>query len=77
MIIDQATDLTQFTGQRVTIDRYRGARIGTIRHDREWNNVKLSGGFGGMCVEDPHGDCRGGATAYWLPYGADLTLETR
>lgn len=74
MIISPSTDLTQFTGARVVINGVRGARIQTIRHDAEFNNPALKGGVGGMCVEDPHGDCRGGATAFWWPYGTDFTL---
>lgn len=76
MIIDQSTDLTQFAGKRVVVNHFdRRARIQTIRHDHEYDNPRLSGGFGGMCVEDPHGDCRGGSTAFWWPYGTDLTIE--
>ncbi len=75
MNVQQSTDLTQFAGKRVVIDHFRAARIQTIRHDTEFRNPALKGGIGGMCVEDPHGDCRGGVTAFWWPYGTDLELE--
>lgn len=75
MIVTETTDLTVFVGKRVVVNRFeRRALIQTIRHDREYQRVSMSGGFGGMCIEDPHGDCRGGGTGYWWPYGTDLTI---
>jgi hypothetical protein len=75
VIIQPSTDLAPFAGQRVVIDHVRGVRIQTIRHDAELRNSALKGGVGGMCIEDPHGDCRGGSTAFWYPYGTDLSPE--
>ena len=75
MQLQPHTDLTQFTGKRVVINRLRGARIDVLRHSSENRYVSMTDGFGGMCVEDPHGDCRGGATGCWWPYGTDLTIE--
>ncbi len=75
MIIDRSTDLTQFAGKRVVINRERGALITAIRHCQAGSRFpELDAGVGGMCIEDPHGDCRGGNTAFWWPYGTDLTL---
>lgn len=76
MIIDPSTDLAQFIGCRVVVDHVRTARIITIRHCVDSVNEGLRHGFGGDCVEDPHGDCRGGSTAFWWPYGTDLKVES-
>jgi hypothetical protein len=73
MIIDSTTDLTPFAGARVTIDHHRTARILDIRHCADSSFEELRNGVGGSCVEDPHGDCRGGSTAFWWPYGTDLS----
>lgn len=74
MQVQPHTDLTQFVGRRVRIDHSRAAHITTATHGGESPFTSLHGGFGGMCVEDPHGTCRGGSTAYWHPYGTDLTV---
>lgn len=78
MIIDRTTDLAQFAGARIVINGVRGARIGTIRHGAEATHQieALRGGIWGECIDDPHGDCRGGATAFWWPYGTDLIIAT-
>lgn len=74
MQIQPHTDLTQFEGRRVLINGIVTATITTIRHGNTSPFEGLHGGFGGMCVEDPHGDCRGGSTAFWRPYGTDLVI---
>ncbi len=78
MRVQPTTDLAQFVGRRVVIDHgIRRAIISDINHGTKYPDAKtLHGGFCGMCVEDPHGDCRGGATAFWWPYDTDLTIET-
>jgi hypothetical protein len=75
VILDPATDLTPFAGQRVTIDHFRAARIGLIHHGAEASREALHEGVWGNCIDDPHGDCRGGSTAFWWPYGTDLEVE--
>jgi hypothetical protein len=77
VIIDPATDLAQFAGARVVINGTRTARVTTIRHGIEATRVQLHDGVWGEGIDDPHGDCRGGATAFWWPYGTDLALEKR
>ena len=74
MIIDSTTDLSRFAGARVTINRVRAARILNIRHCADSIFEELRNGVGGSCVEDPHGDCPGGDTAFWWPYGTDLAV---
>jgi hypothetical protein len=74
VIIKPTTDLTDFAGRRVTINHGRGALICDIRHGAESTFEELRGGVGGTCIEDPHGDCRGGSTAFWWPYGTDLAV---
>lgn len=76
MLITPTTDLTQFRGQRVVINHLRGAVITDIRHGNTSPFESLHGGVGGMCLEDPHGTCRGGSTAFWWPYGTDLTIAS-
>jgi hypothetical protein len=75
VIIQPTTDLTLFAGKRVRIDSVRGALVCDIRHRADSMFEELRDGVGGTCIEDPHGDCRGGSTAFWLPYGTDLTVE--
>lgn len=75
MIIQPSTDLAQFAGKRVTISHVRGALICDIHHCGDSQFESLRGGIGGTCIEDAHGDCRGGSTAFWWPYGTDLTVE--
>lgn len=72
MIIQPTTDLTPLVGKRVAVDHVRSVRITSIRHCSDSPVEGLRDGFGGDCVEDPHGDCRGGSTAFWWPYGTDL-----
>jgi hypothetical protein len=74
MVITAATDLTQFAGRRVRINRGRTAVIATIRHGNTSPFKALHGGFGGMCDEEPYGTEPGGPSAYWRRYGTDLTI---
>lgn len=74
MILTPTTDLTVYAGKRVFINYGRGALICSIHHGAESRFESLRNGVGGDCIEDPHGDCRGGSTAFWWPYGADLEL---
>ncbi len=71
MIVTEHTDLFPFIGQRVTVDHTRTVRVELIAHGV---TDRVKGGAYGMCIEDPHGDCRGGATAFWWPYGTDLEV---
>ena len=77
MILIESTDLGQFVGRRVTINNVRGALIADIKHCTDSTFPELRNGVGGACVEDPHGDCPGGDTAFWWPYGTDLSIEDR
>ncbi len=78
MNITEHTDLSPFVGQRVTIDGGQAARVQTIHHGTEAVRCAdaLSDGVWGMCVYEPHGDIRGGASSFWWPYGTSLELET-
>lgn len=75
MIIQPTTDLTQFAGKRVLIGGVRGALICDIRHRGDSPFEELRDGVGGICIEDPHGTCRGGSTAFWWPYGTNLEVS--
>lgn len=78
MILNPTTDLTPFAGARVTARTGDGpvtAKIGTIRHGADARSQVLHGGVYGLCVEEAHAGCRGGSTAFWWPYGSDLSLE--
>lgn len=74
MIIQPSTDLTPLKGARVVVDHARTVKILTARHCSDSPVEGLRDGFGGDCFEDPHGDCRGGNTAFWWPYGTVLTI---
>lgn len=75
MIVEPNTDLGQFAGQRVTINHVRGALIADIRHCADSTFPELRDGVGGTCIEDRHGECQGGSTAFWWPYGTDLAIK--
>lgn len=78
MILQPSTDLTQFAGNRVTINHIRGAEVHMIRHGAEATHCveQLRHGVWGDCWYDRHGDDGGGNSAFWWPYGTDLTPIT-
>jgi hypothetical protein len=70
-------DLDQLLGQRVRIDRDVPGYGRSTHHGvfySLWHSERL-GDVGGMIREEPHGECRGGDTAFTMPY--DTTIVTR
>lgn len=76
MIVTPTTDLTPFTGRRVTFSGGRIARLQTVHHGAEATRFprELAGGIWGDLIEEATNHYLGGASSYWLPYGTDLTI---
>lgn len=81
--ITTETDLKQFLGRRVRIERtLRGTRYVyygvflSLWHSHQLKDPVVPGLVycGGMLREEPHGDCRGGETGFDLPY-SNATVE--
>jgi hypothetical protein len=77
--ITPTTDLAPLVGKRVHISQPLpvGGRDGIF--ESLWHSADLRSPIGephcgGMLLEDPHSDCRGGMTGFNLPY--DVTTVT-
>lgn len=65
-------DLAVLSGRRIS----HGGLTGVLRvqHCPQPRYVPAPGLVGAM-VHDPHGDCRGGHTSVYIPYGDDIRIE--
>jgi hypothetical protein len=74
--LQPSTDITVLAGRRIRINGRQVAQVQAIRHGREATHQvdALAGGVWGDCFYEPHGDDRGGNSAFWWPYGTDVEV---
>lgn len=76
MELTASTDLTRLLGQSVLVSGFRVVHVEEIHHGRQARREALRGGVWGLWTEEPRADGWGGRSAFFLPYGTDVTPST-